>query len=50
MHGDQKTLAGYRIDCFTSQQVVYRKGCADAGLVELSYRIVRSDLAGVGQR
>lgn len=46
MHGDRETLGDYRIDCFTSQQVVYRKGCADAGLVELSYRIVRSDLTG----
>lgn len=50
MHGDRKTLGDYRIDCFTSQQVVYRKGCADAGLVGVSYRIVRSDLAAVGQR
>ncbi len=50
MHGDRKSLGDYRIDCFTSQQVVYRKGCAHAGLVGLSYRIVRSDLAAVSQR
>lgn len=48
MHGDQKTLGDYRIDCFASQQVVYRKGCADAGLVGLSYRVVRSDLVDRG--
>jgi hypothetical protein len=50
MHGDRKTLDDYRIDCFTSQQVVYRKGCADAGLVGMSYRVVRSNLAGAAQR
>jgi len=50
MHGDMKTLGDYRIDCFVSQEVVYRKGCADAGLVGMSYRVARSDLAGAGQR
>ncbi|MBI4094417.1 MAG: hypothetical protein HY436_01275 [Candidatus Liptonbacteria bacterium] len=44
MHGEQADLQGYRIYVLTSQEIVYTNACADAGLIGLSYLIVRSDL------
>jgi hypothetical protein len=41
-HGGSASLGRYRVDALTAQEVVYRPGCADAGLVALSWSIVRS--------
>ena len=41
VNGESAVLANYRVHCLTAQNVVYRKGCADAGLIALSYAIVR---------
>ena len=42
-HGDESTLGPYRVFVLTAQAVHYREGCADAGLVGVSYAIVRAD-------
>lgn len=41
VNGESAPLAGFRVHCLTAQHVAYRKGCADAALVALSYAIVR---------
>jgi hypothetical protein len=41
VNGESAVLAGYRVHCLVAQHVAYKKGCADAGLVALSYVIVR---------
>ena len=41
VNGESGTLAGFRAHCLVAQHVIYKKGCADAGLVALSYVIVR---------
>src|SRR5262249_29454383 len=33
----------YRVTCLVAQAVVYRSGCADAGLPAVSYLIVRDE-------
>jgi hypothetical protein len=40
-HGESAELGGYRVTCLTCQDVVYNSSCADAGLVTVSYLIVR---------
>jgi hypothetical protein len=41
-HGESAELGGYRVTCFTCQDVVYNGSCADAGLITVSYMIVRT--------
>jgi hypothetical protein len=41
VNGESATLSGFRVNCLVAQHVAYKKGCADAGLVALSYVIVR---------
>ncbi len=42
-HGEETILAGYRILCLTAQEAGYTSTCADAGVIHLSYVIVRAD-------
>lgn len=44
MHGQSIELGDYRVRCLRSQLVEYSDHCADAGVIALSYVIVRSDL------
>lgn len=44
MQGEAGQIEGFRARCLAAQRVVYSDRCADAGLVTLSYLIVRSDL------
>ena len=41
--GERARLGRYEVVCFLAQQVVYRKGCADAGLLNVSYEIRRAE-------
>jgi VCBS repeat-containing protein len=41
-HGESGELDGYRVTCLTCQDVVYNSSCADAGLITVSYMIVRT--------
>ena len=43
-HGESAELGGYRVTCLTCQDVVYNSSCADAGLITVSYMIVRTQL------
>ena len=49
MQGESGLLGGFRVHCLVAQSVSYSPHCADAGLIGVSYLIVRSDLA-VGDR
>jgi hypothetical protein len=42
-HGSDSTLGGYRVSALTAQAVRYREGCADAGLIAVSYAVARVD-------
>ena len=44
MHGQSTELGDYRVRCLRAQWVEYSDHCADAGVVALSYVIIRSDL------
>jgi hypothetical protein len=43
IHGEEASLAGYRVVCLTAQEAGYTNACADAGVVNLSYVIARAD-------
>jgi hypothetical protein len=43
IHGEEASLAGYRVVCLTAQEAEYTNACADAGVVNLSYVIARAD-------
>ncbi len=40
-HGETAELGSYKVTCLTCQDVVYNDSCADAGLISVSYVIVR---------
>jgi hypothetical protein len=40
-HGESARLGSYDVTCLTCQDVVYNSSCADAGLIGVSYTIVR---------
>ena len=44
MQGEVGQIEAFRARCLTAQRVVYSDRCADAGLIGVSYLIVRSDL------
>ena len=41
MHGEQASLAGYQVRCLTAQEAQLSDRCADAGVIGVSYTIVR---------
>jgi hypothetical protein len=43
LQGQSARLGPFRVTCLTAQSVVYRSGCADAGLPAVSYLIARLD-------
>jgi hypothetical protein len=43
LQGQSVRQGAYRVTCLTAQSVVYRSGCADAGLPAVSYLIARAE-------